>query len=121
LLSSLAGYIGLADSPAYSASKAAVRIYGDALRRLLKPHDVRVTVVSPGFVKSPMSDSIPGRLPFLWDTDRAARHIAAGIAKAKREIAFPRPMVMLLRLAGLLPSFVLEPLLDRVSRKRVGV
>lgn len=120
LLSSLAGYLGMPISPAYCASKAAVRVYGQALRRSLAPHGVRVTVVSPGFVQTPMSESIPGRLPFLWDSQRAARHIAAGIARAQHEIAFPWPMVMLSRLAGLLPSFVLDPVLHRISRNRVS-
>jgi len=120
LLSSLAGYLGMPISPAYCASKAAVRVYGEGLRRSLAPHGVRVTVVSPGFVQTPMSESIPGQLPFLWDCQRAARHIAAGIAKAQHEIAFPWPMVMLSRLAGFLPSSVLDPILHRIRQNRVN-
>jgi short-subunit dehydrogenase len=119
LLSSLAGYIGMPISPAYCASKAAVRVYGEALRRLLSPHGLRVTVVSPGFVQTPMSDSLPGHRPFLWDSDRAARRIAEGIARGEHEIAFPWPMVMLTRLAGFLPSVVLDPILHHISRNRV--
>jgi short-subunit dehydrogenase len=119
LLSSLAGYVGLPISPAYCASKAAVRVYGEALRRSLSPHGLRVTVVSPGFVQTPMSNSIPGRLPFLWDSKRAARRIAGGIARGQHQIAFPWPMVMLSRLAGYLPSAVLDPILVHISRNRV--
>jgi short-subunit dehydrogenase len=120
LLSSLAGYVGMPISPAYCASKAALRTYGQALRRLLRPHGVRVTIVSPGFVQTSMSHSIPGRLPFLWDSDRAARRIAIGIATRKHEIAFPWPLVVLARLAGFLPSTVLDPILDRISRNRMN-
>jgi short-subunit dehydrogenase len=118
MLSSLAAYIGLPDAPAYSASKAAIRIYGHGLRRLLARHGVRVTVVCPGFVQTPMSNSIPGRLPFLWDAERAARHIANGVARGQNDIAFPWQLAMLSRFAAILPSFVLDPVLDRISYRR---
>lgn len=118
LLSSLAGYVGMPISPAYCASKAAIRVYGEALRRSLSPHGLRVTVVSPGFVQTPMSDSIPGRLPFLWGSERAARRIARGIAAGEHEIAFPWPMVMLTRLAAFLPAPILDPILLRIGRSR---
>lgn len=120
LLSSLSGYVGMPISPAYCASKAAVRVYGEALRRALSPHGLRVTVVSPGFVQTPMSNSIPGRLPFLWDSERAARRIAGGVARGEHAIAFPWPMVMLSRLAGYLPSALLDPILMHISRNRVN-
>jgi short-subunit dehydrogenase len=114
LMSSLAGYLGLPDAPAYSASKAAVRVYGDALRRSLAPHNVKVTVVCPGFVKTPMSESLRSEQPFLWSAERAARHIAIKISQGQREIAFPWQLAMLSRIATMLPGFVLDPLLRRV-------
>lgn len=113
LMSSLAGYLGLPDAPAYSASKAAIRIYGEALRRQVAHHGVKVSVVCPGFVKTPMSESLPGQQPFLWDAERAARHIAIKISQGKHEIAFPWPLAMLSRIATILPPFVLDPLLQR--------
>ena len=67
IVSSLAGMHGLAESPAYSASKAAARVYGEGLRRLLAPRNVRVTVVLPGFIATPMSRSLPFRGPFRVD------------------------------------------------------
>lgn len=118
LISSLAAYIGLPDAPAYSASKAAVRVYGHGLRRLVAPHGIEVCVVCPGFVQTPMSDSVPGTRPFLWDADRAARQIAASVARRRHEIAFPRPLAMLTRAAAMLPSKVLDSVLDRVRRNR---
>jgi len=116
LMSSLAGYVGLPDAPAYSASKAAVRVYGDGLRRLLAPHSIYVSVVCPGFVRTPMSAGIPGNLPFLWKSDRAARYIAERIARGRREIAFPWPLSMLTRIASMLPAPVLDSILGRVRR-----
>lgn len=120
LMSSLAGYLGLPDAPAYSASKAAIRIYGEALRRQVAHHGLKVSVVCPGFVKTPMSESLSGKQPFLWSVDRAARHIVIKIAQGKREIAFPWPLAMLSRIATMLPSFVLDPLLQRVRHTRAS-
>jgi short-subunit dehydrogenase len=118
LVSSLAGYLGLPDAPAYSASKAAVRIYGEALRRRVSRHGLGVSVVCPGFVQTPMSDSLPGALPLLWDSDSAARHIAGRIARGHHEIAFPWPLFMLTRIATMLPSTMLDSILARIRVDR---
>jgi short-subunit dehydrogenase len=73
LVSSIAAYLGMPQSPAYSASKAAVRIYGEGLRRLVRQHGVRVTTVMPGFIDTPMSETLGMRRPFCWPVDVAAR------------------------------------------------
>jgi short-subunit dehydrogenase len=65
IVSSLAAFLGLPDCPAYSASKAALRIYGDALRRLVGPQGVDVSVICPGFINTPMSASLPFRPPLV--------------------------------------------------------
>jgi NAD(P)-dependent dehydrogenase (short-subunit alcohol dehydrogenase family) len=65
IVSSLAGFLGLPAAPSYCASKAAVRIYAEALRRRLAPHGVRVTAISPGFVDTPMSATLPFIQPWL--------------------------------------------------------
>ena len=96
IVGSMAGLQGLAESPAYSASKAAVRIYGEGLRRLLAPQGVRVTVVVAGFIATPMSASLPFPRPFEWTAERAASRIVRGIGRNEAEIAFPWQ----LRLAG---------------------
>ena len=116
IMSSLAAYLGLPQAPLYSASKAAIRIYGQGLRRLLEPKGIRVTVICPGFVDTPMSASVPGERPFLWTTERAARRIVAGLARGEREIAFPWALATLTRLANLLPSAWLEAALARRNR-----
>jgi len=104
IIGSLAGFIGLSDTPLYCASKAAVRMYGLSLRRLLGPAGVSVTVASPGFIDTPMSASLKRSLPFLWSADKAARHIAAGAARGKRELIFPWPLAVAIRLAAVLPQ-----------------
>jgi short-subunit dehydrogenase len=92
LVSSLAAWFGLPVTPAYSASKAAVKAYGEGLKGWLRPSGVSVTVVMPGYVSSAMCDEMPGPKPFLWQPDRAARYIAAGVAKKRARISFPFPL-----------------------------
>jgi short-subunit dehydrogenase len=110
IVSSLAGLVSLPACPAYCASKAAVRTYGAALRGLLAPSGVAVSVVCPGFVDTPMSASLPFRPPFLWAADRAARHVARALARGRREILFPWPLAVAVRVLAILPS----ALTDRV-------
>lgn len=92
LVSSLAGYYGLPVTPSYSASKAGLKAYGEALRGWLGPAGVRVNVVMPGYVKSPMCDDMPGPKPFLWSPERAARVIRRGLARDRARISFPFPL-----------------------------
>lgn len=92
LLSSLAAYFGLPSTPSYSASKAAVKAYGEALRGWLAPEGIRVNVIMPGYVRSPMCDDMPGPKPFLWSPERAARVIGRGLARDKARISFPFPL-----------------------------
>jgi len=89
IVSSLASYFGLPDSPAYCASKAAVRIYGEALRPVLKPHGVSVNVICPGFVKTPMSDQLPFSLPLLMSVEKSVTLIQRRLAKNHARISFP--------------------------------
>jgi len=118
IMSSLAAHVGLPDAPLYSASKAAVRVYGHGLRRLLGPKGIRVTVVCPGFVATPMSASVPGHPPFLWSVERAAARIVSGLGRGKREISFPWQLAALTRFAAVLPPSLIDPLLQRTRRGR---
>jgi len=116
IMSSLAAYVGLPQSPLYSASKAAVRTYGQALRRLVAPSGIRVTVICPGFVETPMSASVRGPRPMLWSVERAAERIVRGIARGEREISFPWPLATLARIADVLPPGLVDPFLARTRR-----
>lgn len=91
-LSSLAGYFGLPVTPAYSASKAGIKAYGEALRGWLASEGVWVNVIMPGYVKSPMCDAMPGPKPFLWTPQRAARTIRRGLQRNQARISFPFPL-----------------------------
>jgi short-subunit dehydrogenase len=106
LMSSLAGLSAQPDMPTYSATKAAVRFYGDALRVWLKPRGIAVTVVCPGFVTSPMANRHRGFKPFEITAEAAAAKIRRGVEARKALIAFPWPLVLLLWFKNLVPAAI---------------
>lgn len=89
VMGSLAARRGLPNCPSYSASKAAAETYALALRGWLAPQGIGVSVISPGFVRSPMSERVEGPRPFLMKPERAARIIRRGLARNRARIAFP--------------------------------
>lgn len=115
-VASLAGLRGLPSSATYSASKAAMQTFLEASRVELKPYGVGVTIVNPGFVKSPMTDKNRFHMPFLMSAEKAARIIADGIERGKRVVEFPLPMALLVRLLRHLP----DALYDRVMARGRG-
>ena len=115
-VASLAGLRGLPTSATYSASKAAMQTFLEASRVELKPHGVGVTIVNPGFVKSPMTDKNRFHMPFLMSAEKAARIIADGIERGKRVVEFPLPMSLAVRLLRHLP----DALYDRVMSRARG-
>ena len=89
LISSLSAWYGLALTPVYCASKAALKAYGEALGGWLAPEGIGVTVVLPGFVASAMSDRFPGPRPFMMSADQAARRIRRGAGAGATPHQFP--------------------------------
>ena len=117
VISSIAAFRGLPGTPAYSASKAAVKAYGEALRGWLAPEGIRVSVVCPGFVRTRMTDKNPYPMPFIMDPAKAARIIRRGLERNRARIAFPWPMYVMAWLLGALPPGWTEPLLSRAPEK----
>ncbi len=117
LMSSLAGYRGLPTAAAYSSSKVAIRALAESLRPVLARDGIGVSVIHPGFVKTPLTDVNPFWMPFLMTADKAAEKIRAGLAADRRQIAFPWPMVWLSRLIAFLPNAWADKFLARAPRK----
>ena len=106
LLSSLAGYFGLPVTPAYCASKAGVKAYGEALRGWLAPEGIKVNVIMPGYVTSPMCEAMPGPKPFEWPPEKAATVIRRGLARDRARISFPFPLNLGTWFLAVLPAAI---------------
>ena len=116
LVGSIAADVGLPQSPAYCASKAAVKIYGDGLRRLVRQHGVKFTTVLPGFIDTPMSRSLDMNRPWCWSPERAARRIARDVDKGVAVSTFPWQLKLGIGIQKLLPIWMAD-LIFRFSLK----
>ena len=106
IISSLASLFPLKSCPAYCASKAAARLYGLSLRAGLAPQGVGVTVISPGYVDTPMSRRLKGPKPLLWNAERAAAYIAKRLPANPPEIVFPKILALGLAFLSCLPEYM---------------
>lgn len=104
MISSLAGYVPMPSAPGYSASKVAVRFYGEALRSKLAKYGVKVTVICPGFIVSRMTAANDFQMPFLLETSDAVAYMIREIHRGHPRISFPWQMSITLKLFSLLPS-----------------
>ncbi len=104
IVSSIAAFTPLADSPSYCASKAAVLSYGLSLRALLAPRDIKINVVCPGYIETPMMLRERGPKPFKMTAERAAEIIARGLERDRATIMFPFFFAWVTWLSGLLPD-----------------
>ncbi len=103
LISSLASFYPQADAPTYSASKAGLTAYGEALREFLQSDGVTVSIVHPGNIETAQTDVQQGRKPMLISADRAAAHIRRGVEKGKSNINFPYLLYVLVWMNRILP------------------
>jgi NAD(P)-dependent dehydrogenase (short-subunit alcohol dehydrogenase family) len=118
-IAALAALHPLADAPAYSASKAGVAAYGVALREMLAPEGITVSIVYPGHIDTDQTEVHVGTLPLLMLPDEAAQTIAAGLARRRSFIAFPRAFLWFIRLGSLIP-WQLRARLERPLRFHVS-
>ena len=115
VVSSLEAYIGMPVTPVYSASKAALKAYGEALRGWLAPQGIQVNVVLPGFVRTPMSDQYTAAKPWMMSPERAAHLIRRGLERNHARIAFPRVLAW-----GMWWLSVLPPVLSQRVLRALG-
>lgn len=117
IISSIAGYHGLPTCPAYSASKAAVKAYGEALRVRLQPENIKVNIICPGFVRSRITDKNSCPMPFFMEAPAAAKIIAEGINANKAIISFPAPLRFSAWLGSILPNWLSDFIYSKLPYK----
>ncbi|MGB5093194.1 MAG: SDR family NAD(P)-dependent oxidoreductase [Parvibaculum sp.] len=103
IVASLAGYFGLPTSAIYGASKAALINMAEALQPELLLQGIRLQIVNPGFVKTPLTAKNDFPMPFLMDVEEAAQAFLDGLRSDRFEITFPRHFSLILRLLQMLP------------------
>jgi short-subunit dehydrogenase len=102
-VASLAGYRAVPLSAGYGASKAAVIHLLEALRFEIAPRGVLVTVINPGFVRTPLTASNKAWMPFLMEPTDAAERIVRGFERGREEIHFPLPVSLALKTLRVIP------------------
>ena len=117
LMASLAGFRGMPGAPAYCASKAAVRVWGEGMRGFLARDNVGVTVICPGFVETAMTAKNRFPMPFLMGAAQAAAIMKRGIDANKARIAYPWQTYTMVRLLAALPPSLTDGFLARAPGK----
>ena len=112
VISSLAAYRGLPSSAAYCASKAAVSAFFESLRLDLEPRGIAVTIIHPGFIKTPLTAGREAQMPFLMELDDAVKKIAGAIEKRRKRYSFPWQLATIVRLGMIMPIWMY----DQISR-----
>jgi NAD(P)-dependent dehydrogenase (short-subunit alcohol dehydrogenase family) len=105
VVSSLTGYVGLPTASAYGATKAALINMCEALEPELEAEGVKMTVITPGFVDTPLTRKNEFPMPFLISTEDAVERIVRGLDAGKFEIAFPRRMSLAIGVLAALPHW----------------
>lgn len=117
IVSSIAGYRGLPNSTGYGPSKSALNNLAESLYFDFKRFGVRVCLVSPGFIKTPMTDKNDFKMPFIKTTDYAANKIYDGlINKNVFEIHFPKSLTIILKILSFLPSKLYFSLVGQMTK-----
>jgi short-subunit dehydrogenase len=117
IMSSLAGFRGFPGAPSYSASKAAVKAWGEALRPILARDGISVSIICPGFVTTPMTATNGYRMPFLMPAEKAAAIMKRGIDCGRARIAYPGPMHFAAWLLSALPQTIGDRILRNTPSK----
>ena len=113
LVGSIAGSFPLPHAPTYAATKAGLAMFAEALSIRMAKYNVGITLVSPGFIDTPMSRGVPPPKPFLMTAEDAARIIVRGIARGKRRIVVPWQFIVIRALTRLLPRALLGAILAK--------
>lgn len=114
-VSSLAGFRGLPKSAAYSASKAGMTAFFESVRLDVQHHGVSVTIIQPGFIRTPLTEGRTNKMPFLMELDDAVPLFIRTIEGRKKFVAFPWQLATLVRLGKIMPSAIYDRIAGRAS------
>jgi short-subunit dehydrogenase len=118
IISSVAGYRGLPAAGAYCASKSALTSFAESLHFEMKKKNVRVSLISPGFIKTPMTDQNDFPMPMIKSSEFAAEQIFLGLIKKKGfEIHFPRIFTYMMKILSMLPSNIYFKIVEKGMKK----
>ena len=115
VISSSASFLPLPRAEAYGASKAALSYMVQALRLELIREHFTLTLINPGFVKTPLTDKNDFPMPLMISVEQASDRIRRGLAQKKSELHFPKRFTLLLKLLSWLPT----PLWTMIGQKLV--
>lgn len=110
-VSSLAGFRGLPKSAAYSASKAGMTAFFESVRLDVQHKGVSVTIIQPGFIKTPLTSGRANKMPFIMELEDSIPLFLKAIEKQKKFAAFPWQLATFVRLAKIFPAW----LYDRIA------
>lgn len=116
-IASVAGVRGLPGAGAYSASKSAVTTYCESLRLELKPFDVKVVTIAPGYIKTEMTAKNPYSMPFLLEAEVFAKRAVQAIAQEKSYAVIPWQMGLVGKIMRALPNWLYDRLAVNAPRK----
>jgi short-subunit dehydrogenase len=117
LVSSVAGYGGLPNSSGYGPSKAALINLAESLYFDFKKYNVRVSLISPGFIKTPMTDKNKFKMPFIKSAEFAANKIYNGLVKSNAfEITFPKELTLIMKIFKILPYKMYFYLVSKLTK-----
>ena len=116
-IASVAGFRGLAGNGAYSASKAAARVWTESLRAELYGSGVSVVCICPGYVDTPLTRVNRFHMPFLLSADEAAPRIARAIAARRRLAVIPWQMALVSLVLRPMPGWLFDRFASRAPRK----
>ena len=117
-IASVAGYSGLPKAAAYGPTKAALINLAESLKPELEAEGIRISVVNPGFVATPLTAQNDFPMPFLMQPDEAARLTIRGLARGQFEVSYPRPFVAIMKFLRFLPYGLYFRLIRRYVLKR---
>ena len=118
IVSSIAGYRGLPNSSGYGPSKAALTNFTESIYFDFKKHNVRVSLISPGFIKTPLTDKNEFSMPFLKTSSYAAEKIYLGLIKSNSfEVHFPKQLTLTLKFLRILPYKLYLFLVDKLVKR----